>query len=62
MTRDQKITTANNMIRYGGGFASALGHALLSADASNTKRLESAFPELLDGYLYFGNTKKQEDE
>jgi hypothetical protein len=41
---------AEAMVRYGGGFASALGKALFHADAENHDRIKAAFPELWEQY------------
>lgn len=35
---------------YGGGFASALAHAIARADGDNARRLHSAFSHLIDQY------------
>jgi hypothetical protein len=50
LTRDEILNISNNMIRYGGGFASNLGKALLVADAENTNKILTAFPELISQY------------
>lgn len=47
----EKVTVANNMIAYGGGFVSKLGEALAVADFDNTLRIKKAFPEYWDKYL-----------
>jgi hypothetical protein len=50
-TNDQILKIAYNMKRYGGGFASSLGEALLRADQDNTKKLITAFPDEMERYL-----------
>ena len=35
---------------HGGSFASALGRAMLHADDCNLRRIEAAFPELMNHY------------
>lgn len=47
---DDYLKISNNLKSFGGGFASALGEALIRADVENTKKLESVFSELFDQY------------
>ena len=49
-TLDERLNIIQNMRDYGGGFAEAIGQALLVADLLNTRRIEQAFPELLAKY------------
>jgi len=43
----------NNMQRFGGGFASSLGVAMVKADQDNLRKIVQAFPELMEEYLKF---------
>lgn len=47
MTRNEMIRTVDMLDREG-GFARALGQALLLADDENKKKLIKTFPELLE--------------
>ncbi len=47
---DDELETVEAMIRYGGGFVHALGHAWRLADAPNRARLLAAFPEYWGKY------------
>jgi len=38
------------MERHGGGFCAALARAWYAADSSNKRRIESAFPHLLESF------------
>lgn len=38
------------MQRHGGGFCTALAHAWFKGDAANRRRIESAFPHLLEDF------------
>ena len=49
-TLDELLKIIHNMKAYGGHFARHLGDALLHADGPNTRRIEQAFPELLEKY------------
>ncbi len=42
------------MRRYGGGFVSKLGDALLRADLDNARRIRDAFPEYWEKYGLMG--------
>lgn len=42
----QKFTVAENMKKYGGSFAQALGVALSHADMWNTTKIKLTWPEL----------------
>lgn len=50
MMTDEDFDTVDAMIRYGGGFVSALGVAWRKADADNQRRLRTAFPEYWEKY------------
>ena len=49
----QVAKASDNMQKYGGGFASALGWAMVKADADNLQRIVNAFPELIERYSKF---------
>lgn len=51
---DDRVTVSENMQRYGGGFASALGVALARADEENFDKIKNNWPELWDKYLNWG--------
>lgn len=53
ITRDEKITAANNMIQYGGSFMKALGETLIKADDLNVIKIYSMWKEDIDKYLKF---------
>lgn len=46
---------------YGGGFAKALAIAWQHADSINSRKLESAFPELVKQYIEMGMVLKEQD-
>lgn len=50
----ERFIVSENMQRYGGGFASALGVALARADKKNIDKIKSTWPELWDKYLNWG--------
>jgi hypothetical protein len=41
------------MREFGGSFAEALGVAMVLADECNLRRIEAAFPDLMDWYETF---------
>jgi hypothetical protein len=41
------------MTEYGGSFAQALAVAMVRADECNLRRIEAAFPDLMDWYENF---------
>jgi O-phosphoseryl-tRNA(Cys) synthetase len=47
---DERLKIVKNMKTYGGSFAWAIAEALLVADSDNVRRIEEAFPELLEKY------------
>ena len=47
---EEMFRVGRNMERFGGGFASRLGSALLKADLENARRIKKAFPELWERY------------
>lgn len=49
-TLDERLAIVDRIEGYGGHFAKAIAKALLVADSSNIRRLEDAFPELLEKY------------
>jgi hypothetical protein len=53
-SHDEKLEIRENAKRYDGSFAKTLIEAYIIADASNSIRIENAFPELLEKYLHFG--------
>lgn len=60
----EKHLVAMAMIRFGGGFVSRLGTALMRADANNTQRIHDAFPEYWEKYLQLAMDRgldKEED-
>lgn len=54
-TRDQIIEISQNMQRYGGSFISAIGEALMKADAENERKLINAFRDECERYLQYSN-------
>lgn len=52
-TRDEIITIANNMHRYGGGFTKALSECIHRADHENLIKLQSVFADEFEKYLKF---------
>jgi len=50
---DERITVADNMVKYGGSFVKALGQALYHADPINTQKVKDAFSEYWEEYLNF---------
>ncbi len=50
MTHDEFIHTCHTMRVYGGGFATSIAEAGLSADSGNKLRLLQAFPEVFAKY------------
>ena len=44
LNETQQIVS-DNMIKYGGGFVSALGEALARADANNAQKIRLTWPE-----------------
>jgi hypothetical protein len=54
---DHDLATVDAMIRFGGGFVSALGKAWIRADADNARRLRAAFPEYWQQYQDLAQTK-----
>ena len=54
----QKFTVAENMKKYGGSFAQALGVALSHADMWNTIKIKLTWPELWEEYLNFEKKTK----
>lgn len=59
---EQKFTVSENMKKYGGSFAQALGVALSRADMWNTIKIKLSWPELWEEYLNFEEPKEQADE
>lgn len=60
----EKYLVSLAMRRYGGGFVSRLGEALIRADANNTQRIHDAFPEYWEKYLQLAKDRgldKEED-
>ena len=53
----QKFTVSENMKKYGGSFAQALGVALSHADMWNTTKIKLTWPELWEEYLNFDKLK-----
>lgn len=54
---EQKFTVAENMKKYGGSFAQALGVALSHVDMWNTTKIKLTWPDLWEEYLNFEKTK-----
>ena len=59
---EQKFTVAENMKKYGGSFAQALGVALSHADMWNTTKIKLTWPELWEEYLNFEKTKDSSND
>jgi hypothetical protein len=60
ITREQLYYTFASMYRHGGGFCTALAQAWCKADQLNKRRIEHAFPHLLEdfgpGSRYYSET------
>lgn len=54
-----QFRTFTAMERHGGGFCAALAQAWFKADQGNKRRIESAFPHLLESFgpdsYFYGN-------
>ena len=48
--QDEKVSVAQAMIRYGGGFVKQLGVALMLADLVNQKKIKDTWPEYWETY------------
>jgi len=48
--QDEVIYIAEVMIKHGGSFVQALGHALIHADPMNQIKIKRAFPEYWEKY------------
>lgn len=58
----ETITTTDialAMRQYGGGFASALGEALLHADEVNEAKIKATWPDLWGQYMTFARKMKE---
>lgn len=58
----EKNIVAENMKKYGGSFAQALGVALSHADMWNTTKIKLTWPELWEEYLNFEKTKDSSND
>ena len=58
----EKNIVAENMKKYGGSFAQALGVALSHADMWNTTKIKLSWPELWEQYLNFEKTKDSSND
>ena len=47
----EQTKVAHAMVKWGGGFVSALGLALMKADRGNAQKIKDAFPEYWVEYL-----------
>lgn len=56
---DEKLNIANAMIRYGGSFVKALGHALIHADQINTWKIKITFEEYWLQYKEMAESNKK---
>jgi hypothetical protein len=59
---DEDLHVVDAMIRFGGGFVSALGKAWIRADADNERRLRAAFPEVWREYQQVAALKRANAE
>lgn len=59
MTREDENRLLEAMHKYGGGFASHLARAWMSADMQNRAKLRMAFGDLLEGYRQFLDDKQE---
>lgn len=50
LTREQLYYTFASMYRHGGGFCASLAQAWCKADPNNKRRIERAFPDLLEDF------------
>ena len=62
MERDEAVTVAINMQKYGGSFVRSLGQALSYADWSNIEKIKIAFPEYWEQYLNFENKENENEQ
>lgn len=58
---EEKYYVYTAMQKYGGGFVSNLGQALMRADYNNTLRIKSAFPEYWSENLEIGKQIWEEE-
>ncbi len=49
--REESRIVAEAMVKFGGGFVSALGAALQKADGGNQARIKAGFPDVWSSYL-----------
>jgi len=54
---DEKITVADNMVKFGGSFVRSLGEALYHADPINTRKIKDTFSEYWEQFLNFKKKK-----
>ncbi len=54
MDRDEEYWVSEAMIRYGGGFAAALGQALRLADDVNSQKIKDTFLDLWEYFAGLG--------
>lgn len=54
-TRNEIIEISQNMQRFGGSFISAIGEALMKADAENERKLIEAFSDECERYLQYSD-------
>jgi len=55
------LKVSRAMSKYGGGFVSRLGDALLHADPNNTQKIKDTFSEYWDKYLEIYETKMKDE-
>ncbi len=56
---DEKIYVENGMVKYGGSFVSALGHALMHADPINAQKIKDAWPKYWEESLEIGKKLRE---
>jgi len=63
MTHDERLIMLEAMKQYGGSFAKAIAAAWTLADATNCRKLEECFPELIEKYgpksAFYEGTQRQ---
>jgi len=62
MMEEEKYYVYTAMQKYGGGFVSSLGIALMRADFQNTLRIKNAFPKYWEQYLEIGKKEYEENK
>lgn len=62
LDRNEKLKVIGAMKSRGGSFVRALGDAWLHADADNSQRIETAFPEYIATYTKIAHELPDRDQ